>query len=86
MIIIFEKLVEVLVSGCDYWRIADEPCAATAPRRRPDEWIAAGVMEALRKIALNACTYRASKVEPLGRETVRLICNTDRCGRAHSYR
>lgn len=52
--VIFEKLVEVLVFGCAYWRIADSSCSATTLRRRRDEWIEAGVMEALREIALNA--------------------------------
>jgi transposase len=52
--VIFEKLVAVLVFGCAYWRIADDSCSATTLRRRRDEWIDAGVMEALRKIALDA--------------------------------
>lgn len=52
--VIFEKLVEVLVFGCAYWRIADGSCSATTLRRRRDEWIDAGVMEALREIALDA--------------------------------
>ncbi len=52
--VIFEKLVAVLVFGCAYWRIADGSCSATTLRRRRDEWIEAGVMDALRKIALDA--------------------------------
>jgi transposase len=40
--IVFEKLVEVLVFGCAYWRIADESCSDTTLRRRRDEWIALG--------------------------------------------
>jgi transposase len=51
---IFEKLVEVLVFGCAYERIADETCSATTLRRRRDEWIASGVMDELRQIALEA--------------------------------
>ena len=27
--VVFEKLVQVLVFGCAYWRIADEKCLAT---------------------------------------------------------
>ena len=27
--VIFEKLVQILVFGCAYWRIADESCSAT---------------------------------------------------------
>jgi transposase len=39
---IFEKLVQVLVFGCAYWRIADGSCSATTLRRRRDEWIDPG--------------------------------------------
>jgi transposase len=52
--VIFEKLVQVLVFGCAYWRIADESCSATTLRRRRDEWIEIGVMEALEKLARDA--------------------------------
>jgi transposase len=51
---VFEKLVQVLVFGCAYERIADESCSATTSRRRRDEWIASGVMDKLRQIALEA--------------------------------
>ncbi len=50
--IVFEKLVQVLVFGCAYWRIADESCSDTTLRRRRDEWIDLGVMGALREMAL----------------------------------
>src|ERR671913_1794644 len=52
--VILEKLVQILVFGCAYRRIAEEGCAATAIRDRRDEWIELGVMEALRQIALSA--------------------------------
>jgi transposase len=52
--IVFEKLLQVLVFGCAYHRIADEECSDTTLRRRRDEWIACGVMDALRQIALAA--------------------------------
>ena len=52
--IVFEKLVEVLVFGCAYWRIADESCSATTLRRRRDEWIEGGLMDELRQMALKA--------------------------------
>jgi IS5 family transposase len=52
--VVFEKLVEVLVFGCAYERIADESCSATTLRRRRDEWIEAGVMATLRVLALEA--------------------------------
>ena len=48
--IIFDKLVQVLVFGCAYWRIADQTCSASTLRRRRDDWIAAGVMEQLATI------------------------------------
>lgn len=50
--IVFEKLVQVLVLGCAYARIADATCSATTLRRRRDEWIAAGVMESLYEVTL----------------------------------
>ena len=52
--VVFEKLVEVLIFGCAYWRIADEECSATTLKRRRDEWIKAGVMDALEEMALEA--------------------------------
>ena len=52
--VVFEKLVQVLVFGCAYERIADETCSATTLRRRRDEWIAHGVMHQLRGMALEA--------------------------------
>ena len=56
--VVFEKLVQVLVFGCAYWRIADESCSDTTLRRRRDEWIALGVMDTLRELVLEA--YDAS--------------------------
>ena len=52
--VIFEKLVQVLVFGCAYWRISDEGCSATTLRRRRDEWIELGAMDALEKIVRDA--------------------------------
>jgi hypothetical protein len=52
--LICEKLLQILAFGCAYWRIADESCSATTLRRRRDEWIEAGVMDALREMALEA--------------------------------
>ena len=52
--VVFEKLVQVLVFGCAYWRIADEKCSATTLRRRRDEWIEAGVMDELREMVLES--------------------------------
>lgn len=52
--VVFDKLVQVLVFGCAYNRIADDSCSATTLRRRRDEWIGCGVMESLRRIVLDA--------------------------------
>src|ERR687897_2999449 len=52
--VVFEKLVQVLVFGCAYRRIANEGCSATTLRERRDEWIEAGVIDALRAIVLEA--------------------------------
>jgi hypothetical protein len=52
--IVFEKLVQILVFGCAYERIADGTCSERTLRRRRDEWIELGVMERLRRICLDA--------------------------------
>ncbi len=52
--VVFDKLVQVLVFGCAYWRIADATCSATTLRRRRDEWIDAGIMERLQALVLDA--------------------------------
>jgi transposase len=52
---VFEKLVQVLVFGCAYERIADQSCSATTTLRdRRDEWIELGAMDTLRALALEA--------------------------------
>ena len=52
--VVFDKLVQVLVFGCGYERIADQSCSATTLLRRRDEWIASGVMGRLQQIVLDA--------------------------------
>lgn len=52
--VVFGKLVEVLVFGCAYRRIADGSCSESTLRRRHDEWIDLGVMDALREMVLEA--------------------------------
>jgi transposase len=53
--LVFDKLIQVLVFGCGYRRIADRTCSAsTLRRRRRDEWITAGVAEQLRLLVLAA--------------------------------
>lgn len=60
--VVFDRLVQVLVFGCGYERVADHLCSATTLRRRRDEWIAAGVMETLRLLVL-ACYDRMIGLE-----------------------
>jgi transposase len=52
--VVFDKLIQILVFGCGYRRIADHSCSATTLRRRRDEWISAGVAEQLRLAVLAA--------------------------------
>ena len=52
--VIFDKLIQVLVFGCGYRRIADHTCSATTLRRRRDEWITLGVAEQLHRLVLGA--------------------------------
>jgi transposase len=52
--LVFDKLVQVLVFGCAYHRIADATCSATTLRRRRDAWISAGVMDTLLELVLGA--------------------------------
>jgi hypothetical protein len=40
--VVFEKLVQVLVFGCAYERIADGTCSATTLLDRRGEWIELG--------------------------------------------
>jgi transposase len=50
--IVFDKLIQILMFGCGYRRIADHTCSATTLRRRRDEWITLGLAEQLRRAAL----------------------------------
>ncbi len=52
--LVFDKLVQVLVFGCAYQKVADQTCSATTLRRRRDEWIEAGVMRRLEQSARDA--------------------------------
>jgi len=49
--LVFDKLLQVLVFGAAYWRIADVGCSASTLRRRRDEWMALGVMAQLEALA-----------------------------------
>jgi hypothetical protein len=61
--VVFEKLIQILVFGCAYERIADGSCSESTLRRRRDEWIELGLVEALRSAALEAYD-RAIGLEP----------------------
>jgi transposase len=52
--LVFDKLIQVLVFGYGYRRIADGTCSATTLRRCRDEWIALGLAERLRLAVLAA--------------------------------
>jgi transposase len=52
--LVFDNLVQVLVFGWAYERIADATCSATTLRRRRDAWIAAGIMVRLQALVLAA--------------------------------
>ena len=76
--VVFEKLLQVLVFGCAYWRISDERCSATTLRRRRDEWIELGAMDALEGIVREAY----DRVVGLKLEEVAVDCCTTKapCG------
>jgi transposase len=52
--VVFDRLIQVLVLGAAYEKIADSACSATTIRRRRDEWIAAGIFTALEQLCLQA--------------------------------
>jgi len=52
--IIFDKLVQVLVLGAAYDKIADSRCSATTIRDRRDEWIRQGIFPQLEQLCLEA--------------------------------
>jgi transposase len=52
--VVFNKLVEALVFGAGYERIACPGCSATTMRRRRDEWIRLGVWDRLRLCCVDA--------------------------------
>ncbi|MGP9649367.1 IS5 family transposase [Glutamicibacter sp. AOP38-B1-38] len=52
--IIFDKLIQVLILGAAYAKISDTTCSATTIRRRRDEWITAGIFNALEQLCLEA--------------------------------
>jgi len=53
--VVFDKLIEVLVLGCGYRKVADQTCSATTIRTRRDQWITLGVFATLEVLVLQAC-------------------------------
>jgi hypothetical protein len=51
---VFDKLIQVLVFGCGYRKIADATYSATTIRNRRDQWIAVGIFAALEVLVLQA--------------------------------
>ena len=51
--VVFDKLVEALVFGAGYERVACPGCSATTLRRRRDEWTRLGVWDRLRLACLD---------------------------------
>ena len=43
--VVFDKLIQVLVFGCGYRRIADHTCSATTLRRRRDDGVPVGARD-----------------------------------------
>src|SRR5262245_52262638 len=52
--VIFDKLVQILVFGCGYRKIADATCSATTIRDRRDHWITLGIFATLEVLVLAA--------------------------------
>lgn len=52
--VVFDRLIQVLVLGAAYEKIADSAYPATTIRRRRDEWIAAGIFTALEQLCLDS--------------------------------
>lgn len=52
--LVFDKLVQLLVFGCAYHRIADDTYSATTLRRRRDDGVVAGIMDRLQALVLDA--------------------------------
>jgi Transposase DDE domain len=52
--VIFDKLIQVLVFGCGYRKIADQACSATTIRDRRNQWIHLGIFATLELLVLDA--------------------------------
>jgi transposase len=52
--VIFDKLIQVLVFGCGYRKLADQACSATTIRDRRNQWIHLGIFTTLELLVLDA--------------------------------
>lgn len=52
--VVFDHLIEALVSGMGYERVADSSCSATTMRSRRDEWIGADLFARLKETVIAA--------------------------------
>jgi transposase len=52
--VVFDKIVQSLVLGAAYDKVADSRCSATTIRRRRDEWIDAGIFATVEQVCLDA--------------------------------
>jgi hypothetical protein len=82
--VIFDKLVQVLVLGCGYRKIADATCSATTIRDRRDQWITLGVFARLELLVL--ATYDRMVGLELGDRGRRRSIQTCRGGPVHGDR
>lgn len=83
--IVFDKLIQVLVLGAAYEKIADTTCSATTIRRRRDEWIAAGIFTGLEQISLESYDrYCGLELEDLAVDgcLVKAPCGGEASGRS----
>lgn len=83
--IVFDKLIQVLVLGAAYEKIADTTCSATTIRRRRDEWIAAGIFAELEQISLESYDrYCGLELEDLAVDgcLVKAPCGGEASGRS----
>lgn len=83
--LVFNKIVEVLVFGGGYERIADDTCSATTMRRRRDEWIRLGIWERLKLACLDAYDQMVGldlAVLAVDGCTTKAVCGGDCAGRS----
>jgi hypothetical protein len=63
--VVFDKLLQVLVFGCAYQRIADQTCSARTLRRRRDEWLCKSTVTPLEGSAAHLSVSGAPRLATL---------------------